>query len=170
MSAPARIRASAARSPSARPQAVDDAPIGDNGRFVDDYLLYLLGRASLQVSNQFHAIVKARGLSVLEWRVLGQLSSGAETVSTLAEMALSKQPTLTKVLDRMVKDGLVARLEDAADRRRTFVRLTEKGRIMAAELVPLAREHEAQVLAGYAPREAAALKRALKTLIARTRQ
>lgn len=170
MSAPARVRSSAARSSSARPPAVDDAAAADNGRFVDDYLLYLLGRASLQVSNQFHAIVKARGLSVLEWRVLGQLSSGAETVSTLAEMALSKQPTLTKVLDRMVKDGLVARLEDAADRRRTFVRLTEKGRTLAADLVPLAREHEAHVLAGYAPREAAALKRTLKTLILRTRQ
>lgn len=142
----------------------------DGDRFVDDYLLYLLGRASLQVSNQFHAIAKARGLSVLEWRVLGQLSSGPETVSTLADMALSKQPTLTKVLDRMVKDGLVVRLEDAADRRRTYVRLTEKGRSLAAELVPLAREHEAQVLAGYAPKEAAALKRTLKTLIARTRQ
>ena len=32
----------------------------------------------------------------------------------------------------------------------------------------LAREHEAKVLAGYSPREAAALKRALKTLIERT--
>ena len=175
MSAPApnrvrQARPSAARSAAARPANVEDASDPDSGRFVDDYLLYLLGRASLQVSNQFHAVVKARGISVLEWRVLGQLSSGPETVSTLAEMALSKQPTLTKVLDRMVKDGLVTRLEDAADRRRTFVRLTEKGRALAAELVPLARAHEAQVLAGYPPKEAAALKRTLKTFIARTRQ
>jgi len=122
----------------------------------------------MQASAQFHAIVKARGISVLEWRVLGQLSSGPETVSTLAENALSKQPTLTKVLDRMVKDGLVSRLEDAADRRRVNVRLTDKGRALAAELVPLAREHESRVLAGYGQREAAALKRALKTLISRT--
>jgi len=166
MSAPARAR------PFAQRQAppAEAVPASAGSGFVEDYLLYLLGRASMQASAQFHAVVKDRGISVLEWRVLGQLSSGAETVSTLAEMALSKQPTLTKVLDRMVKDGLVARLEDAADRRRTYVRLTEKGRALAAELVPMAREHEARVLAGYAPREAAALKRALKTLIARTRQ
>jgi MarR family transcriptional regulator, organic hydroperoxide resistance regulator len=136
--------------------------------FVEDYLLYLLGRASAQASAQFHAVVKARGISVLEWRVLGQLASGAATVSKLAERALSQQPTLTKVLDRMVDGGLVARLEDAADRRRVYVRLTDNGRQLAAELIPLAREHEARVLAGYGPREAAALKRALKTLIART--
>jgi DNA-binding MarR family transcriptional regulator len=105
---------------------------------------------------------------VLEWRVLGQLASGPASVSMLAERALSQQPTLTKVLDRMAAEGLIVRLADAADRRRVSVRLTEKGQRLAAELIPLAREHEARVLAGYAPREAAALKRTLKTLIART--
>lgn len=152
MAAPAR--------PSAAPEAEAD--------FVDDYLLYLLARASAGASAQFHAVVKARGVSVLEWRVLGQLSSGPATVSLLAERALSQQPTLTKVLDRMAAQGLVARLEDVADRRRVHVRLTDKGQRLAAELVPLARAHEARVLAGYSPREAAALKRTLRTLIART--
>ncbi len=136
--------------------------------FVEDYLLYLLARASAGASAQFHAIVKAKGLSVLEWRVLGQLASGPATVGLLAERALSQQPTLTKVLDRMAGHGFVVRLGDAADRRRVLLRLTEKGQRLAAELIPLAREHEARVLAGYPPREAAALKRALKTLIART--
>jgi DNA-binding MarR family transcriptional regulator len=136
--------------------------------FVGDYLLYLLGRASTQASAQFHAVVKARGISVPEWRVIGQLSGGPSTISNLAERALTQQPTMTKVIDRMAAGGLVIRLEDAADRRRVSVRLTEKGQRLAAELIPLAKEHEARVLAGYAPREAAALKRALKTLIART--
>lgn len=136
--------------------------------FVEDYLLYLLARASAGASAQFHAVVKAKGISVLEWRVLGQLASGPATVSMLAERALSQQPTLTKVLDRMTDDGLITRFEDSTDRRRVFASLTPKGRALAAELIPLAREHEARVLAGYAPREAQALKRALKTLIART--
>lgn len=156
-----------ARPTSARTAASEIRP-GPAPDFVEDYLLYLLARASAGASAQFHAVVKARGLSVLEWRVLGQLASGPASVSMLAERALSQQPTLTKVLDRMAAEGLIVRLADAADRRRVSVRLTEKGQRIAAELIPLAREHEARVLAGYAPREAAALKRALKTLIART--
>jgi len=136
--------------------------------FVEHYLLYLLGRASSQASAQFHAIVKARGISVPEWRVVGQLSGGPCTISKLADRALTQQPTMTKVIDRMVAEGLVVRLEDAADRRRVSVQLTDKGQRLAAELIPMALEHEARVLAGYSPREAAALKRALKTLIART--
>src|SRR5690349_7705287 len=124
----------------ARLRAAETAP-----DFVEDYLLYLLARASTGASAQFHMIVKEKGLSVLEWRVLGQLSSGPATVSMLAERALSQQPTLTKVLDRMVAGGLVVRLGDTVDRRRVLLRLTEKGRRLAAELVPLAREHEAAV-------------------------
>lgn len=170
MSLPARPRVQRADASAVLRAAAPEPMPETKPGFVEDYLLYLLARASVQASAQFHAVVKARGISVLEWRVLGQLASGPATVSTLAERALSQQPTLTKVLDRMVKEALVGRLEDTADRRRTYVRLTDKGRALAAELVPLARQHEARVLAGYAPREAAALKRALKTLIARTRR
>jgi DNA-binding MarR family transcriptional regulator len=134
--------------------------------FVDNYLLYLLARASAEASAQFHAIVKNRGVSVLEWRVLAQLAGGSCTVSLLAQRALAQQPTLTKVVDRMARDGLVRRLGDAADRRRVGVSLTEKGRKLAHELIPLARRHEAKILSGYGPRAAASLKRALTALIA----
>lgn len=65
-----------------------------------------------------------------------------------AERALAKQPTITKGLDRMVDQGPVARLEDAADRRRVYIRLTARGNRLAAELIPLAREHAARVRAG----------------------
>jgi DNA-binding MarR family transcriptional regulator len=155
-------------SPARGRNEAEAAAVSRRIDFVEDYLLYLLARASMQASAQFHAVVKARGFSVLEWRVIGQLAGGPCTVSKVAERALSQQPTLTKVVDRMAAKGLVVRLEDAADRRRVYVRLTEKGQRIAAELIPLAREHEAQVLAGYSQREAAALKRALKTLMART--
>ena len=154
MAAPARSRPFAAPEP---------AP-----GFVEDYLLYLLARASAQASAQFHAVVKRRGIAAPKWRVLGALASGPRTVGTMAAMTLLQQPTLTKVLDRMADEDLIHRVEDAADRRRVSVRLTDKGKHLAAELIALAREHEARVLAGYSPREAADVKRTLKTLIART--
>jgi DNA-binding MarR family transcriptional regulator len=136
--------------------------------FVEDYLLYLLARASGQASAQFHAVVKARGLSVPEWRVFGALWSRPMSIGALAEVTLYQQPTLTKVIDRMERDGFVIRRTDAADGRRTLADLTAKGRATAAALVPMARDHERAVLRGYAPAEAAALKRALRILIART--
>ncbi len=154
MAVPARPRTEAAAAPQPG--------------FVENYLLYLLARASAQASAQFHAVVKRRGVSVPEWRVLGALAGGPHTVGALAAMTLLKQPTLTKVLDRMARGALIARVEDRRDRRRVHVALTGRGRNLAAQLVPLAREHEARVLAFYSPREATLLKRTLKTLIART--
>ena len=45
----------------------DDLP------FVDDYLPALLGQASHLIQSEFHRVVKAKGLSVAEWRVLASL-------------------------------------------------------------------------------------------------
>jgi MarR family transcriptional regulator, organic hydroperoxide resistance regulator len=149
--------------PSPKPQ-----PRAPARPFVEDYLLYLLARASAGASAEFHAVVKRRGLAVVEWRVLGALEGGRRTVGELAAMTLVQQPTLTKIVDRMAAEGLVARRPDAHDGRRVYVEATAKGAALAADLIRLARRHEAEVLKGYSRDEAAALKRALRTLILRT--
>jgi DNA-binding MarR family transcriptional regulator len=138
------------------------------GAFVDDYLLYLLARASAQASAQFHDTVKAAGLGVAEWRVLGSLWGRSATIGELAAMTLLQQPTLTKLVDRMAEAGLVERRRETGDRRRVSVAITARGRGLAARLIPRARAHEDRILGTYAADEAAALKRALKDLIART--
>jgi DNA-binding MarR family transcriptional regulator len=138
----------------------NDAP-----RFVDDYLLSLLARASFVVSSEFHERLRARGVSVPVWRVLATLSGGAETVSALAEACLLQQPTMTKVLDRMERDGLVKRIQDARDRRMVRVHLAPRGEAMTAELLAAARLHEAEVVARHP--DIAAIKGLLRALIAR---
>jgi len=71
-------------------------------RFIDDYLLYLLARASAGISAQFHARLKTHGLQVPEWRVLASLSDGdGMTIGELATLALQRQPTMTKIIDRL---------------------------------------------------------------------
>jgi len=137
-------------------------------RFVDDYLLSLLARASFQVSRQFHDVVRQAGLRVPEWRVLATLDGGPATIGELAAITLVQQPTLTKVIDRMERGGLVCRRRDPDDRRRVLVAATDKGRETVAALLQAARTHEASVLAAYDPNEADALKLALRTLIQRT--
>ncbi|MGE5146321.1 MAG: MarR family winged helix-turn-helix transcriptional regulator, partial [Candidatus Eiseniibacteriota bacterium] len=87
----------------------------------------------------------------------------------LARDVLLNQPTLTKIIDRMARDGLVARAATADDRRKVVVRITERGRAMVGDLRRRAKEHEAEVLAGYDTAEAARLKAMLRTLIDRSR-
>jgi len=146
------------------------APSGEGQtRFIDDYLLYLLARTSHLISSEFHQELRRRGVSVPVWRVLASLvgSPSGETVTGLAEVCLLQQPTMTKLLDRMVRDGLVRRSPDTRDRRVVRVDLTSRGEAMALDLVKAAKQHELDVLARHPEAESAALKSLLRTIMAR---
>jgi DNA-binding MarR family transcriptional regulator len=134
-------------------------------RFVDGYLGYLLGQANHALYKDFDAHVRAAGLSSIEWRVLATLHDGAPlTVSQLAHEILSKQPTVTKLVQRMSEQGWVALQADPADQRRTLVAATTAGKRLARPLVEQARAHEAAMLRALAASEKAALKKLLAKL------
>lgn len=134
-------------------------------RFVDSYLGYLLGQANHALYKEFDAQVRARGLSSIEWRVLATLHDGDPlTVSQLAQEVLSKQPTVTKLVQRMADQGWVALHADAADQRRTLVKVTPAGRRLVKPLVEAAREHESRILRSLGATEKAALRKLLEKI------
>ena len=137
-------------------------------RFIDGYLSYLLARASHTVYRAFHAQVQQAGLSSLEWRLLATLSDGdGLTIGELAREILAKQPTLTKLVQRMEKAGWVRRGEDPEDARRTLVFETAQGRATVSALLAQAKAHEDSLLEGFSERDVVALKKILQTLISR---
>jgi DNA-binding MarR family transcriptional regulator len=134
-------------------------------RFVEDYLGYLLGQANHALYKEFDAHVRAAGLSSIEWRVLATLHDGDPlTVSQLAHEVLSKQPTVTKLVQRMSEQGWVALEADPADQRCTLVTATAAGKRLVRPLVDQARAHEAAILRPLAAPEKAALKKLLGKL------
>lgn len=136
--------------------------------FVSSYLLYLLAAVSDRASAQFHAHVRAQGLRVPEWRVLACLSDDdGAMITRLARFALMEQSRLTRIIDQMAERALVTRRSDPKDGRRVRVHLTEEGRALAERLIADAKVHEAEVLAGLAPEEAAALKPVLQGMLKR---
>jgi DNA-binding MarR family transcriptional regulator len=137
-------------------------------RFVESYLGYLLGQANHALYKDFDARVRSAGLSSIEWRVLATLhDSPALTVSQLAHEVLAKQPTVTKLVQRMCEQGWLRLEGDAADQRRTLVAVTSAGHKLVRPLVEQARSHEASVLSALDPAESSALKNLLGKLAAR---
>lgn len=135
-------------------------------QFVDDYLPALLAQASHLISAEFHPIAKAKGLTVSEWRVLATLmGSAAMSIGKLAELTITKQPTVTRVLDRMEARGEIRRIAHRSDRRVTLIQITAAGRKTVSELIKLAREHERRVLEPFGLERAAELKMTLKRMI-----
>ena len=137
-------------------------------RFVESHLGVLLGRASHALYKDFDDHVRAAGLSTIEWRVLAALHDGPPlTISALAKEVLAKQPTVTKLVQRMCEQGWLRLQADPADQRRTLVVATAAGRKLARPLVERARAHEATVLSALGARQGSALKAMLAKLAER---
>jgi len=135
-------------------------------RFVENYLAALLAQASHLISSEFHEVVRKHGFSVSEWRVLASLADGNPTsIGQLAQVAVTKQPTLTRLLDRMEVKQQVERLPHESDRRITLVQITPLGRRTVAKLIDLARKHEARVLEPFGLTRAEELKTTLRRII-----
>jgi len=77
---------------------------------------------------------------------------------------LAKQPTVTKLAQRMGEQGWVALHADPADQRRTVVEATRAGRRLATPLIEREREHESDRLRALGAGERAALKKLLVKL------
>jgi DNA-binding MarR family transcriptional regulator len=152
----------------ADPAAGERTPRGgerSGTRFVDNYLGYLLGQANHALYKDFDTQVRAAGLTSIEWRVLATLhDSEPLTVSQLAQEVLSKQPTVTKLVKRMVEQDWLALQADPADQRRTLVVATVSGRRLVKPLVQQAKAHEARTLRLLGAAERQALRRLLEKL------
>lgn len=134
--------------------------------FVDNYLAALLAQASALISTEFHAVVQASGFSVSEWRILATLmDSPGMSIGGLAAVALTKQPTATRLLDRMEAKAYVERFAHETDRRITMVRITHQGRTIVTNLIVQAKEHERRVLEPFGLKQAEDLKNTLRKII-----
>lgn len=154
-------------APSLEPSGTRAQPQPDGSEFLNDYLLFLLAAASASASAGFHAQARAAGVKVPEWRALACLhDTDGQMITRLAALALMEQSAMTRVIERMEARGLVQRDGDRQDRRRVRVWLTGKGRACVTDLVALARQHEAEVLALLPDAEQALVKPLLGRLLA----
>jgi len=96
--------------------------------FVHRNLPRLLLQARESVMAHTRPSLREHGLSDQQWRVLRVLGEhGTVETGRVAREAYILGPSLTGVLARMERDGLIRRERDPADQRRTVVEATPKG-------------------------------------------
>ena len=110
------------------------------------------------------------GISGSQWGVLrnlhrSQLQGAAGLrASDLSERLLIRPPSVTGVLDRLERAGLVARRADPADQRPKLVRLTAAGRLLVERVLAAHGRQIETVLAGLSARDQAHLRHLLARL------
>ena len=111
--------------------------------------------------------LRGHGLSDPQWRVLRVLGEhGTVETGRVAREAFILGPSLTGVLARMERDGLVRRERDPADQRRTVVEATAKGKRLVGKLSHTVEAHYAWMEQSLGKPKLAQLYRLLDEVIA----
>lgn len=105
------------------------------------------------------------GLTLSEFRALAYLEaySGA-TLTELAEYVGLQLPTASKLVEALRKGGNLTRREDPADRRRTLLALTPKGKSRVDEAMRVVRAHLRDRLSGLSAEDQDLVRRAMAIL------
>jgi DNA-binding MarR family transcriptional regulator len=131
-----------------------------------EHLAYLLAQANREINRQLESRLAKEGVPVEQWRILKVLFDGnGRSMGELAEAVLLNHPTLTKIIDRMVSDALVYRVQDPKDRRKVLMFCSERGKILCQRLNSLAMSQEAHIVENYGNKSTNELKRLLENLI-----
>ena len=94
-----------------------------------NHLSYALAAAHRSVTQSLTVRLKKHGIHIEAWRVMECLDAGTRlSMGELAKQALLNPPALSKLVDRMVSDGLVHRQIATADQRQINLLLTNLGR------------------------------------------
>ncbi|AMO23329.1 homoprotocatechuate degradation operon regulator HpaR [Ramlibacter solisilvae] len=115
--------------------------------------------------------LREHGLSDQQWRVLRVLGEhGLVETGRIAREAYILGPSLTGVLARMERDGLVRRARDPADQRRTVVEATPKGMKLVEKLSRTIEAHYSWMEGKLGKRQLAELYQLLDQVIAMEQQ
>ena len=104
-------------------------------------------------------------LSGFAWRVLAALSSDdGQRQIDLAAMTSIDVSTLSRVVSRLVRMGLVTRTRSATNSREVVVRLSGKGAGLVARMIPRAIAAERSAIAGVPAKDLAVVRRSLRRM------
>ncbi len=136
---------------------------------LEEFLPYRLSVAANRTARLFaQRYSTAFGLSIPEWRVLAVVGRfGGLSSTEVAERTAMDKVKVSRAVHALVGRGLLRRRADTADRRVQRLEFTTAGRRVHAGIVPLARQLEAELLAGLAEPDRTALSAALAALEAR---
>ena len=138
---------------------------GDIDRIVETILyLYTESRRVTKTQAREHGLTgpQVSALKILE--AMGDLS-----LTELSGRMSARNSTLTGIVDRMERDGLVQRERSQTDRRVVLIRPTEKGREVARSVPVSAMEIFATALGGLEGEDRRELRRILSSLAERVR-
>lgn len=128
---------------------------------------FWLRLVSNHVSHSFARKLAGSGATVAEWVILREIfEAGKTSPGRLATSTGLTRGAVSKLVERLVRKGLVSRTEADRDRRFQDVELTAAGRALVPRLAALADRNDQEFFSRLAAKEREALVITLKRLVA----
>ncbi len=119
------------------------------GAPLEDYLPYQLFRIVNRLTLNLRDDLRPAKMTLSRWRTLSVLNAtDGLSMGELASYMVIEQPALSRIVDQMERDKLVARRLANADNRVVQVCLTADGRRMFEQIRPLELRHYEQAIEG----------------------
>jgi len=135
---------------------------------LSDFLPYRLSITSNAVSGRISQEYRTRfGLSIPEWRVMAVLGdSGSLTQRDLTRLTLMDKVAVNRACKVLEERALVVREPNASDGRSHLLELTDAGKEMHGQIMPLALEMERRLFARFTDEEVETFRALLGRVLA----
>ena len=133
-----------------------------------EYLPYLVNRVGAALVESYtRRALATHKLTIDMWRVLAALSNnGGQRQIDLADVTSIEVSTVSRLVTRLVRLGLVTRGRSETSNREVQVQLSPKGRALVKKLIPVALGLEGTAVEGISAADLAQLKRTLRRIYA----
>lgn len=138
---------------------------------VGDFVLsesfgYLINRLARAMARELARELRPHRVAIGQWAVLLILwTRDGLSQAELSRRVAIEPPTMVRTIDRMVRDGLVTQVRDPSDARAVRIHLTDRGKALQGDLIPLAADVNRRALGGLGASERATLLRLLRRVL-----
>ncbi|MCB2196463.1 MAG: MarR family transcriptional regulator [Bacteroidetes bacterium] len=110
---------------------------------INESLGYLIGKTNSLMRNQFNKLIKENGNNATseQWGILNIINEFPGIIqSEIAQKGLKDKTNITRMLDLLEKNGYVERKPSKTDRRLYKIFITDTGKKLLDEIIPIAIE------------------------------
>lgn len=131
-----------------------------------DQLAYMIASVNRQLESELEERLRPGGVPIEQFRILEALDANEKmAMGEIASVSLVEPATLTKIVDRMVSEGLVYRAPDPDDRRRVLILTAPAGKALYRRLRGVSSAQEQRIASSLPSDKADELKTLLRQLL-----
>jgi len=135
-------------------------------------LSYLFIKASRQLRNKLDKALKAFDITAAQFSVIRQIQSSEQpiTAAEIAQRLRSDRPTISGIINRLEKKGIVLKVDNPEDKRSSYLQIDKGSNQLVDKITTISDGLTGDIFSIYSEEEAKQLIRMIHQLIERTEE